>query len=224
MKTVETYIKRGVILQVLTESIMVSVLSLPVTLMLFEILKPYISEYFDRSFRINYFHDWQYLIGFMVIVLFVGVFSGLNSALIASKYAPVDILNSQSRIKSSKSYFRRALITFQFVIFTGMLVCSYVIYNQMNYLKNADLGYNKSNLVAVAIPFGKYNDEGRNIVNELKRNPHIIDASITSPIPPSFGNRVTRARASMNNQGKEIVQYQFLECDENYKNVLGLEM
>ena len=216
--------RQGIVLQLLTESLMVSLFSLPITLMLFELSAPYLSAYFDRPFKINYCHDWQYLVGLIVMVLFVGIFSGFNSALITSKHMPVDILKGQSRIKSSKSYFRRILISVQFIVFSGMLVCSLVIYNQMKFLKDADIGYNKNNLVALLIPSGINNSQGESFVNELRQIPSIANASITSSIPPSLGNRLTRGMKSISKPNQEVVQYQMIECDENYKSVLGLKI
>jgi putative ABC transport system permease protein len=216
--------RSGIVLLLLTESLAVSFLSLPITLILFEAIKPYLAEYFDRSFNINYIHDWPYLFGLICMVLFVGLFSGLSAALITSKHTPVDILKGQVRIKSSKSYFRRALIGFQFLVFTGMFVSSFVIYSQLRFLKDAELGYNKNNLAAILLPGGKNNTQREPFVAELKQNAHIINVSITSSIPPTFGDRITLRMRSLNNPSKEAVEYRIVECDENYKSVLGFSM
>lgn len=213
---------RGALIkQLLTESVLIAFMALPIAIILTEILTPPAIEFFDREIGINYISDWKYLTAALALVMAAGLFSGSYYAFAASRFNPIEALSNKINFASSKSSFRRILITLQFAVFTGMIICSIVMYNQMNYLSDADLGYNKENVLKLRIPNG-IDAQPQTFKKILSETPGVNCVSINSTTPPSMGN-IVYSRFGIPSE-KKLYDVNEIQCDENYMKVLGLEL
>ncbi|MGA9292142.1 MAG: FtsX-like permease family protein, partial [Ignavibacteriaceae bacterium] len=125
---------------------------------------------------------------------------------------------------STNSLTRRLLIGFQFIVFTGLLISSFVIYKQMQLMMSDDLGYNKDNMLIIDIPQdNKYPNTIPAFIGELKNDNSIIDASYTSSLPPALGNTLyTRITPDLNPQKK--IEILYITCDKNFIPTMGLKL
>jgi putative ABC transport system permease protein len=102
--------------------------------------------------------------GLVGIVLFVGLVAGSYPAFFLSAFKPIAALRGNIQHSLKRSWFRSILVVFQFAITTVLTICTVIIFSQQKYMKNKDLGFNKKNLLIIAIQ----NKEVRSILESFK--------------------------------------------------------
>lgn len=209
--------------QSLLESVLFAFISLPIALIFIEFIKPVMREILDREIIIYSAKNIEYLIYIIMITALVGILSGLYNAFNALKNFSSRSFASQNRVISSNSLFRRVLISFQFVVFIGLLVGGIIINRQMNYMMNSDLGYNKENFIIIDVPSEDQMNKVAAFINELKQEPAIKNSSVASSLPPSIGNTL-QSNFTIPSAPDDGFDSQFITCDENYAATIGLKL
>jgi putative ABC transport system permease protein len=174
-------------IQYLAESILMSLIALPFAFGLLELFLPYGNRLLNRHLAHDFQNDYLFLGGVLVLTILVGLFSGSYIAFFMSRLQAVDILKSKVKISSSKSRFRKVLLTFQFFIFIALIISSLSMFQQMNYIQHKQLGYNKEQLLALNLPEDLKVSRVKAFNNEVKTIPGVKQASICSFVPPNMG-------------------------------------
>ena len=108
----------------------------------------------------------------------VGLLGGSYPALYLSSFNPIDILKGSLAKGSSNVTLRRVLVVTQFSIAMIMLICTWVVYDQLNYLEKKDLGFDKQEVLSIAANSNKdIRGQIGNLKNELRKNPQVLSVS-----------------------------------------------
>jgi hypothetical protein len=105
--------------------------------------------------------------------------SSIYPALLLSSFKPVAALKGNFALGFATGSIRKGLVVFQFCISIVLLVCTIIMSNQMRYMKNKDLGYNRSYVFSVPLPEG-VKDHLDAVKTELKKYPGILDVGASS--------------------------------------------
>ncbi len=209
--------------QLFMEVVILTFVALPLTIASIELLLPYVNQMFNRQLEINYLTDFSLLSQMIAIIVVVCIFSGLYTAVSMSSVSPIENIRNKLLGNASGSFLRKALITFQFVIFTGLLICSAIIFSQLDYATNSDPGYSKDQLLSITLPNNSFSNSCETFANELRTYPEIENISISSFVPPTKGNTlVTEVRNPVNKE--EMIPTRLLFTDHNYLKTVGIEM
>lgn len=170
--------RKTIIRQVLLESVFLSYLSLPLALVLAERMLPMVSNLFGKELSISYIQNWQYIAGFIIITLIVGLISGSYISLHLSKLKPIDIFANSINKRNKRSVLQKTLIVFQLVIFIVLMVCTSSINKQVKYAMNMNTEIKIENLIDI--------DNNKETIknyttfkNELEKSPEITDISVS---------------------------------------------
>jgi putative ABC transport system permease protein len=177
-------IRTQLIKQFLTEAMLYSFLSTIIALVLVALLlKPFNdvsgkSLAFSTIFTTN---TWLFVLG---LCLITGMLAGLYPAFYLTKFNPVEVLKGMKLFKNNISnlLIRDGLVVFQFTISIALIVCTIIVFQQLKYTQNKDLGLNKENVLVIANTKRLGNDE-ETFRQELTKLNGLIDASASTGIP-----------------------------------------
>ncbi|GAB3704485.1 ABC transporter permease [Spirosoma flavus] len=161
--------------QFLTESMLMTLLAGFVSAILAKVALPYFNQIADKSLSMGSLATT--LLTVLVFSVVIGLLSGLYPALRLSSFRPVSALQGQLGSQAGSIVFKQGLVIFQFVATIALIACSGIVYRQMRYVMNKDLGFNKEQVLTFHID----NQDVRQRVDALKealqRNPVIQGAS-----------------------------------------------
>jgi ABC-type antimicrobial peptide transport system permease subunit len=167
--------------QFLGESLFISFIALLIAVGIVNLLLPVFSNLAGKELSIRLL-DGKLIALLLGIALFTGLVSGSYPALFLSGFKPVNVLKGNIKMMGGNLYFRNGLVVVQFVVSIVLLAGTAVVYRQLNYIKNRDIGYNKSNLLYMPMT-GEMGDKQRALNAELKTNPLTANfTTITDPI------------------------------------------
>lgn len=219
-------LKAQIIGQFLAESVLISLFSLLVSLILYEILKPFFGQILNKEIpSLRLVSPYFYAIC-LLLSLTIGLISGVYPAFVLSNLPSIDSLKGKLKSIKENILFRRLLIISQFTIALFVFVGAIVIAKQVNYFFNKDLGYNKESVVSVRVP-RDWSPAGiakmETIRNEFARLKEVSQVSISYNIPDgSPGN--SNALYRMGQDSTQAVFIQTLTSDEKYADTYQIPM
>ncbi|MFZ5980781.1 MAG: ABC transporter permease [Candidatus Zixiibacteriota bacterium] len=169
--------------QFLSESFLMTLVSMLLGLVFFELTRPLLETFIERPLAIDYLRDPVLISSLVAMVIIVGVVSGSYPAFVLSRHRPSLILRGGSARQSMKSFTRRVLVAFQFTLTIGLLCFTFAIYKQIDFSLSTDLGYDKDNVVLVDIEEGLTPEKRRLIADEIIKSGAVEAASIASTFP-----------------------------------------
>lgn len=183
--------RSALIKQFLTESSIVALASLPVTILLIYWALPYLNDFMGKSLTFNPIGNLGLLGFLLILLLLVSLFAGLYPALFLSRVNLVNALKGEQSVNSSKWNFRSYLVTFQYAVTIALIFALAVIESQLIFIRGNDPGYAREQILTLSIPRNANKETFR---NELISHPNIISASYSSRFPTgrlldSWGSR-----------------------------------
>ncbi|MGD9347531.1 MAG: FtsX-like permease family protein, partial [Candidatus Aminicenantes bacterium] len=175
--------------QFIGESIVLSVLSLGLGILCVELLLPAFNRLSGKQLSLQYTESFLLWITLLAIALLTGIAAGSYPALFLSAFQPSKVLKSSAHLTSTGGgLLRKFLVVGQFVFTTLLIIGTLVVYGQLRFIQNKDLGYETDNIFTFAT-YGQFGQNYEAAKNELLQNPNIL--SICRAFPPSPGFRGT---------------------------------
>jgi putative ABC transport system permease protein len=139
------------IAQFLGEAVFLAVLALGLGLLLVAVLMPFFDQLTGKTFTMGVLGSGRLLLLFGVAVV-AGLLSGSYPALALSAFQPVKVLKGLKVLHPGKAYLRNGLVVLQFSIAIVLIVGTLVVFRQLHFIRDRDMGFDKSNLIYVTIP------------------------------------------------------------------------
>ena len=175
------------ILQFITESILISLISLFLALIIIIFLLPFLNEFTGKNISINFIKGIVSIQSILIFGFAIGILSGIIPSYILSSFKPIYVLKGHIYARR-KSYLRIALILCQFIISVVLITSTMVVFQQLHFMQNKNLGFNKENVFVINnhFPLG---EKSRLFKSSLLNNPSIESVSGSHNIPGShYGN------------------------------------
>jgi len=215
--------RSSLVKQFLTESMLFSFFSFSLGILLAWALLPYFNMLSAKSLTIPWAAWW--LAPTMILsAIVVGVVAGLYPALYLSSFRPIEVLKGQLSRGSKSSVLRNGLVVFQFTTSIVLIISTVVIYNQMHFILNKKLGYNKDQVVLLhgANTLG---DGVKGLKTALLKLPQVQNVSISDYLPIAKtkrnGNSFWLAGKQNTDEG---VDTQVWIVDDDYIKTLGMRI
>lgn len=211
------------IMQFLIESTLTAVIALLFSIGLIALFLPMFNTIAGKFISFRTLFQPATLLILLGVVLFVGLAGGSYPALYLSKFNPVSILKGSLSKGSSNVNLRRTLVVIQFSISMIMLICTWIVYGQLNYLKSKDLGFDKSHVLTASAAIDR--DISSAIIsfkNEVRKNPNVVSVGTSTGLPGggiSFNLFSVETKDGFVDKGVDVYS-----ADEDYLKTLGIKI
>ncbi|GAA0188181.1 ABC transporter permease [Fulvivirga kasyanovii] len=176
------------IIQFLSESTFIAFISLGLSIGLVDLLLPYFNMLTDKNFIFNTETFGSILALLFFITLVIGVLSGLYPAVVMSRLRPANILKGSMSTGKGSVALRKILVVTQFTLSIIMIIATIVASNQMDYIQNRSLGFNKEQLLVVDINNGEVRKRFEAMRNEFAKSPYVTKVAVSSRVPGEWKN------------------------------------
>ena len=173
----------NLIRQFLGESLVMTGLAFAVGIGFAFILTPTYNQLLNKELNPAGLVDTGSIFGLFFLILAVALASGIHPAFYMSSFQPVKTLKGIFDSARGKKRFRNALVVFQFVISVTLIVCTFLIRNQLRYIKSVELGYSKENMVVLPLADRNLRTKTEEIRTALLALPEISGVAASSEIP-----------------------------------------
>ena len=150
--------RRMLISQFMGEAVFTSFLALFISLGIIYLALPWFNQLTGKNISVNLFQNLQLLIGMLALGIGVGLVAGSYPAFVLSSFQPTESLKGKTGIMGSKNFLRKALVVSQFVISISLIICIGIVYKQLHYIHNKDMGFNQDQIAMV--DFNQFNEFG----------------------------------------------------------------
>lgn len=215
-------LRTQIIGQFILESLMLSVIALGIALVLVVIMLPLFNNLAAKTITFDLLTP-KMILGLGTVALMAGLLSGSYPAFFLSAFNPVSVLKGAMTFKGKKSFLRNGLVVMQFSISVILMVSTLVIYNQLQFIRNQDIGFTKENLLYMAMPqIGDLKNNSDALRAILDRNPQVKGYTMTDNIPTD----ITEA-SDLNWPGKDpqkqVLTFR-IQTDENFLKTFQMKM
>jgi putative ABC transport system permease protein len=218
--------KKELIWQFLTESVLVTFLAMTVAILIGVISLPLFNQLADKNLTIEIEKLPAMLLYFVLFGLFVGLFAGSYPAFFLSSFKPIAVLkgNIASGFTKNGSSFgmRSGLVVFQFCISIVLIIGTMVVYNQLKFIQNKKLGYDKSQVLVIPEAWALGNNQEA-FKNELLADSRIAQVSSSGYLPagPSYNNNYSIFPET---RSTELIKSLRYDVDYDYIPTLGMKI
>jgi len=223
MRKVSGAHKTDIVRQFYGESILLAFIALIVALTFVWLLLPTFNNLAAKELSLGVPGNLLVLLGLVGITLLTGVISGSYPALFLSSFQPVKILKGSLQSGSKGSVFRKVLVVFQFALTIFLIICTIAVYNQLNYMRNMKLGYEKEYMIYKGMR-GDVRAKFDSVKNELLQNPNILGVTASSNVPTygyTFSNSLWRWEGQ---DPDEEILMRAVFVDLDYFKTFGMEI
>ena len=209
-------------MQFMSESILLSLLALLGAVVLMEFFLPVFNELAQKRLQLDFASDWQLAAGFFLLALLVGIISGSYPAFFLSRFQPVDVLKGSSRPGNAGARLRQLLVIGQFVISIALIAGTLVVGKQIEFIRDKRLGFDQEQVVVVPLRGQQARTQWPRLKTELLRHQQIQSvAAASSGVTVDLGWWTTRAKRSEGEPEKTVYTYQI---DYDFFRTLGIEL
>jgi putative ABC transport system permease protein len=208
------------IVQFLGEALVTSGLALVFALALTEILLPVFDQVLGLPIEIHYFKDWQLLFFFIAVGAIAGLLSGSYPALVLSSFRPASTMRVNSGAGGSAGLTRTALVVLQFAVSIGLGIAAAVIFAQISFSRNVDLGFRRGAIVDVntnSIPPSTVDS----LAQRLRISPDITDVAISQAVPFSDDHNHIGVRAPGASSSEEFA---LIPSSPDFMHLYGVKL
>lgn len=214
--------RKGLIMQFLSESLVQAFISLLLALALTELLLPFFNLFVGKDIALQF--NWQTLLFILFGIVGVGCLSGSFPAFYMSSFSPL-LAFKGGRATGRKGAFIKGLVCVQFVIAITMIICTTVIFKQLHYLQNSDLGLDKEHLIEVDVLDWRRGAD--RFKQEILKNPHVKSVALGVEITnylQGYGFEQSQFRWEDETGKADSMQMVGMVGDSDFIHTLGLTL
>jgi putative ABC transport system permease protein len=212
------------IFQFLTESVLLSFFSLLLAVGIALTLLPMFNQLSGKQLDAGILFSSRVLLWVVGLVLMVGFLAGSYPAFYLSSFQPIQVLKGKIAAGFKSSWLRSSLVVFQFFISIGLIIGTLVIYRQLTYIRNRDVGFDRDQVLVVQNAY-MAGDAVRPFRQDLLKLNGVVDATLTNNLPTNPGNYSQNAWYRERNMASgNMVLLTNLYVDEHYIPTLGMHI
>ncbi len=221
-KTMGAY-RQHLINQFLSEAFLITLISILLAYGITYVLVPNFNELANKEIAASSLFSLQFGLIMVGVLIIVGLFAGSYPAFYLSRFKPVDVIKGKLNLGMKSGGIRSVLVVFQFSISIIMMIGTVIVFNQLNYIQNKKLGYDKSQVLMIEDPW-LLDTNTDAFKTEALRLPSVISGTLASflPVGTTYNNDLW-FKGKTAGQGDNFVISNF-RIDHDYIETLGMEI
>jgi putative ABC transport system permease protein len=209
--------------QFLTESMMLSLVSLVLALGLVRLALPFFNGLSGKALTMAHLGYPAMVVALVSVAIFVGILAGSYSAFFISAFQPVNVLKGQLKSGVKTGWLRSGLVVFQFAASIILIIGTFVVYNQLHYIQNKKLGYEKEQVILLSNTY-LLGDQAETFKNQMLAYPQIVNASISDYLPVPSNDNISAVLPEGEMDSKKATSMQNWIVDYDYISTLGMKI
>ena len=212
--------KWDLIKQFLFESVLVTTIALAIAAIMVKLALPVFNDLSGKQLQFGL--DMRPVFGLIALGLGVGLLAGIYPAFFLSSFKPIATLKGKLSASTKSLGLRSSLVVFQFFISVSLIIGTIVVYQQMKFIQNVNLGYNKEQLLVIPNSWALGNNE-KNFKDQLLKDTRVENVTVSGyrPAGPTNSNN---AMAYPEGKDKEVLTSLEYKVDDRYIPTLGIQM
>lgn len=212
--------KAQLVRQFLIESFMLTFVALFIAIALVELLLPLFEQLSGKQLHSGYLFNIYTIPLLLITILVVGAIAGNYPAFFLSSFQPAEVL--KGKILATKgNWLRSGLVVFQFSISIMLFIGTFIVYNQLKYIQNKKLGFDKNQILVIKRAWALEN-HSQAFKEELLKNPHIFYSSSSNDVPgQTFSQSLLKLENSPSNK-QSLLAVMFTDYD--FIKTLGIKL
>ena len=194
-------------------------IALLISLALIQLLLPTFNLLVGRELTFNLFGRPALLLAIAGLIVLMSAVSGSYPAVFLSAFNPIQAMKGKLNSGNQGKFFRNGLVVFQFSVSIALIICTAVVFQQLTYVANKDLGFDRENLIVLA--HGEQIKDAESMVAVSQSIPGIVGASMCTSVPPDVWGGDKFTAEGMNGRTFPL---NFASGDENYIPTLGVKL
>ncbi|MCC8426441.1 ABC transporter permease [Mucilaginibacter sp. UR6-11] len=215
--------RKYLIFQFLAESFLVTLVSAIIAVVLAWALLPFFNQLAVKHLAFTAGSMAWLLPALLFGVLAIGFLAGSYPAFFLSAFRPIDVLKGKLSAGFKGSFLRSFLVVFQFSISIFLIIGTLVIYNQLQFIHNKDLGFNRDQMLVVKNT-AVLGPRAKILRQEIRQMPGVLNATMSTYLPTGDERNITGLFPSVPIDIKQDVLSDFWPVDENYIGTLGIHL
>jgi putative ABC transport system permease protein len=215
--------RKDLIKQFLTESMLLSLISLAIAVVIAWIALPFFNSISEKEMALSDLNHWFMIKTLIGMALFIGLLAGSYPAFFISAFRPVNVLKDRMKGGLKAGPFRSGLVVFQFTASIILIIGTLVIFNQLRYIQNKKLGFDKEQ-VLILNKADLLGNQAEVLKNEMMRHPQIVNATMTSFLPVPSGRRYMPLLAEGETDTKKRIPISMWPVDYDYIDTLRMKI
>jgi len=180
-------LRKQLIIQFFGESLVTSIAAMVIALIIIGLLMDPFRLVSGKQIPLNTLLSAHFILGITGMMLFTAIIAGIYPSLYLSRFKPMAILNGDPSDSKGKGLLRKILVILQFGISIFLISSTLLIFRQINYMQNRDLGYNQKDILYLRL-FGDLNNRYSAIKQAIQGNPDVLTISAGIHLPMNIGS------------------------------------
>lgn len=216
--------KRQLIAQFLSESTLMALIALTLAIMIATAVLPLFNEMASKTLSIQTIFNGKYLLVLIALPLLVGLIAGSYPAFFLSAFQPIQVLKGKLNMGSRSGGLRSLLVIVQFMISIGLMICTIVVFRQLNYIQTKNLGFNKDQVLIINEAYA-LRQNADVFKNEVLQIAGVRSGTMSAFLPVSNSSRNDNTFfTSPVPDVKNGFNMQVWRIDQDYFKTMGLEI
>ncbi len=212
--------KKQLVYQFLTESFIATAISMFLAITLVIVFLPLFNELSDKSLSIRHLLNLKTISALFFLMLLISFLAGVYPAFYISSFKPITALKSKFASPEKNKGVRSSLVVFQFVISAGLILATIIVEQQMDFIQNKNIGYNKEQLLVLRDAYFLGNNQEA-FKNQLLNDPSVARVTKTSFAPAGITDHNSTGIYVNQKFERKVNIY---NIDEQYIPTMGMEL
>jgi putative ABC transport system permease protein len=212
--------RKYLIAQFLSESLLVTIAAAVIAVLAAWTLLPLFNQISGKELSITLQTLLWLFPALLIIIAIVGILAGSYPAFYLSAFQPINVLKGKISSGFKGGAFRNSLVVFQFAISIFLIIGTIVIYNQLNYIQNKNLGFNRNHVLVIKNV--DVVENAKTFKQEVKQLAGVANASLSGFLPTGVVRAPDGVFRNKTPDPKNALFTEVWPIDEDYLNTMGM--